>query len=135
MKKLGIFILFLFLPLFVGLNYSEADYDDYYRTYEVIKITKDSLTISDNDGNVIEINKDPQGYKVGYKVRYDKIRNRLRPYRWQEYQVIAVSETKITLRHKTGDTLTVMGNYQGEYNIGDQVRYDSIANKLAKKSQ
>jgi len=130
MKKLGIYLLIISFFFFIGLHKSEARDHDYYKTYEVIKITENGLTLRDNDGNVIEVQKDPTDYKVGYKVRYDKIRNRLHPYRWQDYRVVAVSDSMITLQHNTGDTITVKGNYQGKYEVGDQVRYDSIANKL-----
>ena len=131
MKNLGIYLLIISCFFFIGLHKTEArEHHDYYKTYEVIKIAKNGLTIRDNHGNVIELNKNPEGYKVGYKVRYDKIRNRLRLYWWQDYQVVAISDTMITLQHKTGDILTVKGNYQGEYNIGDQVSYDSAHNKL-----
>ena len=135
MKKLGIYIFILSFLILIGHHNSEAGRQDHYKTYEVVEITENGLTLSDNDGNVIKLNKDPQGYKVGYKVRYDKIRNRLRPYRWQDYRVIAVSDTMITLQHKTGDTITVMGDYQGRYDIGNQVRYDSVANKLEENSK
>ena len=50
--------------------------------------------------------------------------------RWQDYEVIAVSGDKITLKHKTGDTITVKKKYTDKFNVGDLVRYDSVGNKL-----
>ncbi len=130
MKKPGIICLMTFFFVFTAFQYSEAKRKNYYRTFEIIAITGNGLTLQDNDGNVIEIDKDPGDFKVGYNVRYDSVRKRLRAYRWQEYRVIAVSGNSITLQHKTGDILSVTGNYAGKYEIGDQVRYDSIGNKL-----
>ena len=103
---------------------------DFYRTFEIIDITANSLTIEDYDGNVIKVDKDPKDYKIGYKVRYDSVRNRLRPYRWQDYTVQAISKDNITLEHETGDILSVKGNYTGKFKPGDQVRYDSVGEKL-----
>lgn len=130
MKKLVIIGLILSLFFFAALQQSEAKRKNYYRTFEIIGITENGLTLQDNDGNVIEVNKDPTGYKVGYKVRYDSVRKRLRQYRWQDYTVIAISDNNITLQHETGDTLSLDGNYSGKYNTGDKVRYDSVDNKL-----
>jgi len=104
--------------------------DEYYRTYEVIGKTENSLTLKDNDGNVLVVNEAPEGFRVGYNVRYDSVRKRLRKYRWQEYEVIAVTDNAITMRHKTGDILSVAGNYTREFKVGDQVRYDSVGEKL-----
>ena len=104
---------------------------DYYRTYEITALGDNSLTLKDNDGNVIEVEKPaPDDYKVGYKVRYDSVRKRLKPYRWQDYTVTAVSDEAITLLHKSGETLTVPGQYSKEYKVDDSVRYDSVSNKL-----
>ena len=130
MKKPGITILVIFLFIFTAFHHSEAKRKNYYRTFEILSITEKGLTLQDNDGNIIEVDKDPGDYKVGYKVRYDSVRNRLRGYRWQDYKVSAISSDKITLRHETGDTLSVGGNYVGKYDVGDQVRYDSVGNKL-----
>jgi hypothetical protein len=104
--------------------------EEYYRTFEIIGKSENSLTLQDSDGNVIEVNEDPAGFQVGYKVRYDSIRKRLRHYRWQDYEVIAVTDNAITMRHKTGAILSVAGNYTREFKVGDQVRYDSVGEKL-----
>lgn len=130
MKKAGIVVLLSVVFLFTALQQNEAKSRDFYRTFEIIAIGENSLTLRDSDNNVIEVAKDPGDYKVGYKVRYDSVRNRLRDYRWQDYKVIAVNGNSITLQHETGDTLTVKGNYAGKYNIGDLVRYDSVDSKL-----
>jgi len=130
MKKLGIISLVIIFSIFTAFQHSEAKRKNYYRTFEIISISENGLTLKDNDGNVIEVDKDPRDYKVGYKVRYDSVRKRLRAYRWQDYKVVAISGDNITLKHKTGDTLSVEGNYSGKYDIGDQVRYDSVDNKL-----
>ena len=130
MKKLGITIFFVAIFIFTAFHQSEAKRKNYYRTFKIIGITENGLTLQDNDGNIIEVDKDPSDHKVGYKVRYDSIRKRLRAYRWQDYKVSAISGDSITLQHKTGDTLSVKGNYTGKYKIGDQVRYNSLDNKL-----
>ena len=130
MKKFGITILITSLFIFAAFHHSEAKRKNYYRTFKIIGITENGLTLQDNDGNIIEVDKDPSDHKVGYKVRYDSIRKRLRAYRWQDYKVSAISGDSITLQHKTGDTLSVKGNYTGKYKIGDQVRYNSLDNKL-----
>jgi len=130
MKKPGITIFVIFLFIFIAFHHSEAKRKNYYRTFEIIDITENGLTLLDNDGNIIEVDKDPGDYKVGYKVRYDSVRKRLRAYRWQDYKVSAISSDNITLQHETGDTLSVGGNYVGKYDVGDQVRYNSVDNKL-----
>lgn len=130
MKRLGISILILAYIIFAAYQQSDAKSKNYYRTYEIIDITDKGLTLLDNDGNVLVVHKNPAEYKVGYKVRYDSVRNRLRTYRWQDYTVIAISGDSITLQHKTGDTLSVPGNYATKYNIGDTVRFDSVDDKL-----
>ena len=50
-------------------------------------------------------------FRVGYKVRYNSIRKRLRKYRWQDYEVTVINSDSITLLHKTGDTISVTGDY------------------------
>ena len=130
MKKQGIFVLIISITILLGFQLSDATKKDYYMTYEIIGITENGLTLQDNGGNIIDIYKDPKDYKVGYNVRYDKIRKRLRGYRWQDYEVTAVYGEKITLRHKSGDTLTVEKNYKDNFKVGDQVRYDTVDNKL-----
>ena len=133
MKKLGILVLIILFTILIGFQLSNAKRTDYYRTYEIIDITENGLTLEDSKGNTIEVDKDPKDHKVGYKVRYDKVRKRLRAYRWQDYKVIAISGNRITLQHKTGDVLTVEKNYADKYDIGEQVRYDSVDNKLQKE--
>jgi hypothetical protein len=130
MKKLGIFLLIVSIFILIGFEQSEATKNDYYRTYEIVGITDNGLTLQDSSGNIIKADKDPKDYKVGYKVRYDKIRKRLKLNRWQDYEVIAISANKITLQHKTGDTVTADMNYKDKYNVGDLVRYDSVDKKL-----
>jgi hypothetical protein len=106
-KKPGIIIFVIFLFIFIAFHHSEAKRKNNYRTFEIIDITENGLTLQDNDGNIIEVDKDPGHYKVGYKVRYDSVRKRLRAYRWQDYKVSAISSDNITLQHETGDTLSV----------------------------
>ena len=130
MKKLGITIFLVAIFIFTAFHQSEAKRKNYYRTFKIIGITENGLTLQDNDGNIIEVDKDPSDHKVGYKVRYDSVRKRLRAYSWQDYKVSAISSDSITLQHETGDTLSVGGNYVGKYDVGDQVRYNSVDNKL-----
>lgn len=124
MKKLT--ILFFVAALSILLGYQNCFARDNYKTYEVIKVHGNGLTLKDSIGNVIDVDKNPEGYKVGYRVRYDSTRNRLKKYRWQDYEVIEVSRSSITLRHKTDDEISVNGNFSGKYAIGDMVRYDTV---------
>jgi len=128
MKKLA--ILFLVASLSILWGYQNSSARDNFMTYEIIKISSNGLTLMDSSGNVIDVDKDPTGYKVGYNVRYDSIRNRLNEYRWQEYEVIDINDSSIKLRHETGDELSVQGNYYGKYKVGDQVRFDAVGNKI-----
>jgi len=130
MKNLGTIVLIIIVITVGGFQLDEAEGRDYYRTFTIIDATENSLTLQDSDGNIIEVDKDPGEYKVGYKVRYDSIRKRLRAYRWQNYTVNAIDNTNITLQHETGDIISVSGNYTKKYNIGDAVRYDSVDGKL-----
>jgi len=130
MRVSGILVFFVSLMLLIGLSCGDAKGKEYYRTFEVLSLGENSLTLRDGDGNVVEVEKDPKDYRVGYKVRYDSVRNRLRHYRWQDYTVTAITDDSITLQHKTGDILTLAGNYTHKYGVGDRVRYDSIGNKL-----
>jgi hypothetical protein len=130
MNKLTVICLLTFFFIFTALQYSEAKRKNYYRTFEIISFTENGLVLQDNDGNIIEVDRDPEDYKVGYKVRYDSVRKRLRAYRWQDYNITAISGNRIKLQHKTGDTLFIEGNYKGKYSIGDQVRYNAVENKL-----
>ncbi len=130
MNRAGIIFSVLVFFIFAAFQHGEAKRNDYYRTFEIIGISGNSLTLEDRDGNVIEVNKDPGDFKVGYMVRYDSVRGRLRPYRWQDYEVIAVNAGTITLEHKTGDTISVQDNDPDAYGVGDMVRYDSVGDKL-----
>lgn len=130
MKNLGTIVLIILIFAVGGLQLDEAEGRDNYRTFTIIEATGNSLTLQDSDGNIIEVDKDPGEYKVGYKVRYDSIRKRLRAYRWQNYTVTAIDNSNITLQHETGDIISVSGNYSQKYSIGDAVRYDSVDGKL-----
>ena len=68
MKK-ALIPIFVLLFLVFGLGSSLGD--TYWRTYEVVAKSADSLTLVDSDGNQIEVNKGPKHYAVGYRVRYD----------------------------------------------------------------
>lgn len=130
MKKLGKIFLVVFFFSIISLQHNEAKSKNFYRTFEIIAITDKGLTLQDNDGNLIEVAKDAGDYKAGYNVRYDSVRNRLKAYRWQDYEVAEISSGSITLQHKTGDIISVAGNYAGRFDIGDQVRYDTIDKKI-----
>jgi len=128
MKKIS--ILFLVALFCMLLGYQSSFARDFYKTYVVAEISENSLTLKNSAGELITVDKDPEGYKVGYDVRYDKVRNRLKEHRWQDYEVIKVTERSITLQHKTGDKLSVQGNFYRKYNQGDQVRYDAVDEKI-----
>jgi hypothetical protein len=130
MKKFGLIFFVLSFFIFTSFQYGEAKRKNYYRTFEIIGINEQGLILQDSDANVIQIDRDPGNFKVGYKVRYDSVRKRLRAYRWQDYEIIALEDDSITLQHKTGDILAIKNNYAGKYAIGALVRYDSVNNKL-----
>ena len=133
MKKYGMFI--LAIPVFILITFQQtnATKNDYYRTYEIIEISEKGLTLQDGSGNIVIADEDARDYKVGYKVRYDKIRKRLRLNRWQDYEVIAVSGDEIILKHKTGDIISVKKKYTDRYSVGDLVRYDSVSKKILRE--
>lgn len=120
--------------LFVFCFASTGFGDTYWRTYEVVAISDNSLTLVDSDGTQVKINKDPTGYQIGYKVRYDDVRDVLKKNRWQDYTVRQVSANSITLVHKTGDTITLgsgeVKTSLGKFKKGDAVSYDSIDKHL-----
>jgi hypothetical protein len=134
MKKLGTTFLILLFFVITGFSGNQSHGgrkgQDFYRTFEIIDIIDDTMVLQDNDGNLIVVDKDPANFKIGYKVRYDSVRKRLRAYRWQDYEVVTISRDSIKLKHKTGDILSVKGNYTGKYEVGDLVRYDSVDSKL-----
>ena len=131
MKRALIPVLVMLFLVF-GLGSSLGD--TYWRTYEVVAKSADSLTLVDSDGTQIEVNKDPKDYKVGYKVRYDDVRDVLKKDRWQDYTVRKISSSSITMVHKTGDTLTLksgeMKTNLGKFKKGDMIRYDSVDKHL-----
>ena len=131
MKRLLILAIAM-LFLFCTINSSFGD--TFWRTYEVVAISDNSLTLVDSNGNQIEAFKDPKDYKIGYKVRYDNIRNVLKKDRWQDYIVRKVSSSSITLEHKTGDTFTLksgeLKTHLGKFKKGDMVSYDSVDKHL-----
>jgi hypothetical protein len=120
--------------LFLLCTISSSFGDTFWRTYEVVAISDNSLTLVDSDGTQIEVNKDPKDYKVGYRVRYDDVRDVLKKDRWQDYTVRKVSSSSITLVHKTGDTLTLgsgdVKTQLGKFKKGDAVSYDSVDKHL-----
>jgi len=120
--------------LFVFCFASTSFGDTYWRTYEVVAISDNSLTLVDSDGIQVEVNKDTGDYKVGYKVRYDSVRGVLKKDRWQDYTVRKVSSNSITLVHKTGDTITLgsgeVKTNLGKFKKGNAVSYDSLDKHL-----
>ncbi len=129
-KRLTQVLAILFLLCFASSSFG----DTYWRTYEVVAISDNSLTLVDSEGTQIEVNKDPKDYKVGYNVRYDDVRDVLKKDRWQDYTVRKVSNSSITLDHKTGDTLTLASGdvktHLGKFKKGDMVSYDSAGKHL-----
>ena len=132
MKKIILIPAMVMLFLFCGLSSSYGDM--YFRTYEIVTISDNSLVLVDNDGIQIEVNKDPKDYKVGYKVRYDNVRNILKKERWQDYTVIKISNNSITLKHKNGDILKLesgdLKTHINKFKKNDHVSYDSVEKHL-----
>lgn len=120
--------------LFLVFGLGSSLGDTYWRTYEVVAKSADSLTLVDSDGTQVEVNKDPENYEVGYKVRYDDVRDVLKKDRWQDYTVRKVSSNSITLVHKSGDTLKLeSGDLKtriGKFKKDDKVSYDSVDRHL-----
>ena len=121
-------ILFLLCIISTGFG------DTYWATYEIVAISDNSLTIVDSNGNGAVVNKDPKDYKVGYKVRYDNVKDILKKERWQDYTVRKISSSSITLKHKTGDSLILKSGdvktHLNKFKKGDAVSYDSIEKRL-----
>jgi hypothetical protein len=132
MKKTILIPTIVILFLFCGLSSSYGDM--FFRIYEIVEISDNSLILVDSDGIQIEVNKDPKNYKVGYKVRYDNVRDILKKERWQDYTVIKVSNNSITLKHKNGDILKLdsgdLKSHINKFKKGDAVSYDSIDGHL-----
>ena len=102
-----IFLVPMLAILFLLCTISTSFGDSFYRTYEVLAKSDNSLTLVDSEGYGVKVNKDPKDYKVGYKVRYDSVRDILKKNHWQDYTVRKISSSSITLKHKTGDSLTL----------------------------
>jgi hypothetical protein len=121
--------------LFLFCTISSSFGDTFWLTYEVVAISDNSLTLVDEDGNQVEVNnKDNVDVTVGYKVRYDNVREVLKKDRWQDYTVRKVSSSSITLDHKTGDTLTLgsgdVKTHLSDFKKGDAVSYDSVGKHI-----
>ncbi len=80
MKIKFIIPVIILLTLFSGMSTSFAKKGVKWRTYEIVKLTEDSITVKSKGGVELVINKPPKDYKVGDKVRYSKKRNRLKKY-------------------------------------------------------
>ena len=116
--------------MFLFCTISSSFGSTYWRTYEVAAISDNSLILVNSAGGQIEVFKDPQDYKVGYKVRYDNVRDILKKDHWQDYAVRKVSSSSITLKHKTGDSLTLKSGevktHFNKFKKGDAVSYDEV---------
>ena len=99
----------------------------FWRTYEVVEISENSLILKDLNyaGGPIEVKNDPTGYKVGYRVRYDGVRDVLRKSQWQDYTVTGASDFSLTIEHKGGEILKFEDGFEGKYKVGDKVSYDA----------
>ena len=73
MKKITTSIISLTLIILVaGL----AVADTYWRTYEVVEVTDNTIVLENADGGLIDIDKSRRPtLQVGDKVRYDNVRN------------------------------------------------------------
>lgn len=76
MKKKMLSAIVLLLLLF-PLQISHAKQFVHYRTYEIVKVTENSITMRDKEGKEHILNWEPKGLKVGDKVRYDRLRHKL----------------------------------------------------------
>jgi hypothetical protein len=125
-----IFLVPMLAILFLLCTISTSFGDSFYRTYEVLAKSDNSLTLVDSEGYGVKVNKDPKDYKVGYKVRYDSVRDILKKNHWQDYTVRKVSSSSITLKHKTGDSLTLKSGevktHFNKFKKGDAVSYDEV---------
>lgn len=71
-------ILLLLLLLTCTWNLSYAKKFVNYRTYEIVKVTENSITMRYKDGKEYILHWKPKGLKVGDKVRYDRRRHKLK---------------------------------------------------------
>lgn len=77
MKKLA--ILGVCLSFFLFFTAAPVAAITYYHTWEVIEVTKDTIVIQrEGEGDKVTLEKSRRPYlKVGDRVRYDHVRNRL----------------------------------------------------------
>ena len=135
MKKTVFFTILLlaFLAFFHNEN-ARARGKDFYRTYEVAEITDDGIVLQDLDGDRFQVNKDPEGYKVGDYVRYDSVRDILRMSPWQPAKVIKMTDRDVTLLLNNGDEITVSmkSSYRNKFIEGDAVEYKAATQQIKK---
>ena len=62
MKKILFYVILSYFLLCVAGNGLSKTY---WKTYEVVEIANNALTLSDRDGNQLDVNKDPGDYRVG----------------------------------------------------------------------
>ena len=115
-------IVILFLLTCISSSFGRT----FWRTYVVEEVTDNSLILKDiYTGGMVEAQKDPTGYKVGYRVRYDGVRDVLRKSQWQDYTVTGASDFSLTIEHKGGEILKFEDGFEGKYKVGDKVSYDA----------
>ncbi len=73
MKK----IIVLFMTVLLVLIFSTTA-PAKYRTFEVVEVTENSITLKDKKGKLLVLEKDPKDFKAGDMVRYNSRNNRLR---------------------------------------------------------
>ena len=109
---------------------------NYYKTYEIVEFKKAGIVIKDFEGTKFLIDKDSQGYKIGDRVRYDNVRNRLRKSPWQPATITKMTDRTISLRLSNGDKqdINMKSKYRGEYRKGDIVHYNASNGQLKRSS-
>ena len=129
--------LFLAIPLFLvltSMQYSHAR--SAYLTYEVTGIRSDGIVVRNTKGDLSFIKRGPADFQVGEIIKYDYVRDRLRKSPWQLAEIVAKTNSTITLQLNNGRNLDVpmRGRYRGEFKQGEKVFYKEATGQLKKSN-
>ena len=132
MKRTIVFAVALLL-VFVCFNESYARRGkNFFKTYHIVEINEDGIVIQDFEGAKLQIDKDPQGYQIGDRVRYDNSRNKLKKAAWQPAKVIRITDRIITLKLNNSEIIEVnmRTGYRNKFQKGDRVKYKDATGQI-----
>ena len=132
MKRTIVFAVALLL-VFVCFNESYARRGkNFFKTYDIVEINEDGIVIQDFEGAKLQINKDPQAYQIGDRVRYDNSRNRLKKAAWQPAKIIKITDRIITLQQNNSEIIEVnmRSGYRNKFQKGDSVKYKDSTGQI-----